>query len=67
MGAALYKSIFPNHTPKVSLLNIGSEEIKGTEILKKSYSILKKISKRKTFYLMDILKEMNLWKERQML
>ena len=66
MGAALYKSIFPNHTPKVSLLNIGSEEIKGTEILK-SYSILKKISKRKTFYLMDILKEMNLWKERQML
>ena len=49
MGAALYKSIFPNHTPKVSLLNIGSEEIKGTEILKKSYSILKKISKKENF------------------
>ena len=35
MGAALFKSIFPNEKPKVSLLNIGSEEIKGTELLKK--------------------------------
>ena len=31
MGAALYKSIFPNQQPYVSLLNIGSEEIKGTD------------------------------------
>ena len=36
MGAALYKSIFPNDKPKVALLNIGTEEIKGTEILKKT-------------------------------
>ena len=36
MGAALYKSIFPNSKPFVSLLNIGSEEIKGTEVLKKT-------------------------------
>ena len=35
MGAALYKALFPNDTPKVALLNIGSEEIKGTEILKR--------------------------------
>ena len=35
MGSALYKSLFPNETPKVALLNIGSEEIKGTEIIKK--------------------------------
>ena len=45
LGSALYKSIFPKMTPKVSLLNIGSEEIKGTETLKKAYSKLKKISK----------------------
>jgi len=37
LGSALYKSLYPNVTPKVSLLNIGSEEIKGTESLKKAY------------------------------
>ncbi len=41
MGAALYKSIFPEDMPKVSLLNIGSEEIKGTEVLKKTFLNLK--------------------------
>ena len=45
MGAALYKALFPVDTPKVALLNIGSEEIKGTETLKKAYSKLKEISK----------------------
>jgi glycerol-3-phosphate acyltransferase PlsX len=45
MGAALYKALFPEDIPKVALLNIGSEEIKGTEILKKAYSKLKEISK----------------------
>ena len=44
MGAALYKSLFPEDTPKVALLNIGSEEIKGTDILKKTYTKLKEIS-----------------------
>ena len=41
MGSALFKSIFPDKTPKVSLLNIGSEEIKGTEMLKKAFNKLK--------------------------
>ena len=36
MGSALYKALFPTQLPKVSLLNVGSEEIKGTEILKNS-------------------------------
>jgi len=45
MGAALYKALFLNDTPKVALLNIGSEEIKGTDTLKKAYSKLKEISK----------------------
>ncbi len=41
MGSALYQSLFPNEKPKVALLNIGSEEIKGTELLKNTYSKLK--------------------------
>jgi len=49
MGAALFKSIFPNQKPSVSLLNIGSEEIKGTEVLKKAYSKLKSLSNEKNF------------------
>jgi len=49
MGAALYKSIFPDQKPHVSLLNIGSEEIKGTEVLKKTYSKLKQLSNDKNF------------------
>ena len=49
MGAALYKSIFPKQKPYVSLLNIGSEEIKGTEVLKKAYSKLKNLSNDDNF------------------
>ena len=45
MGAALYKALFPEDLPKVALLNIGSEEIKGTENLKKAHTKLKEISK----------------------
>jgi phosphate acyltransferase len=45
LGSALFKSVFPNENPKVSILNIGSEEIKGTETIKKAYSKLKEISK----------------------
>ncbi len=41
MGSALYKSLFPETEVKVSLLNIGSEELKGTEILKNAHSKLK--------------------------
>ena len=41
MGSALYQSLYPNEKAKVALLNIGSEEIKGTELLKKTYSKLK--------------------------
>ena len=32
LGSALFKSLFPNKRPIVSLLNVGSEEMKGTEI-----------------------------------
>ena len=49
MGAALFKSIFPDQQPYVALLNIGSEEIKGTEVLKKTYAKLKNLSNEKNF------------------
>jgi phosphate acyltransferase len=49
MGAALFKSIFPKIKPSVSLLNIGSEEIKGTETLKKAYSKLKSYKNENNF------------------
>lgn len=44
MGSALYKSLFPDKTANVAILNIGTEEIKGTESIKKAYLKLKKIS-----------------------
>ncbi len=40
MGASLYKSLYPSETPKVALLNIGSEELKGNEIIKETYKIM---------------------------
>ena len=42
MGAALFKSLFLNEKPRVALLNVGLEENKGNEILKKTFSIMKK-------------------------
>tara|TARA_Y200000002_G_C22620059_1_gene637761 strand:- start:331 stop:1332 length:1002 start_codon:yes stop_codon:yes gene_type:complete len=40
MGSALYTSLYPNEKPNVGLLNIGSEEIKGNEVIKETYQIL---------------------------
>ncbi len=49
LGAALYKSLFPEEKPIVSLLNIGSEEIKGTETLKNTYKRLSGLSNENNF------------------
>ena len=49
LGSALYKSIFPDDKPVVSLLNIGSEEIKGTEILKNAFKKLNRLSSDNNF------------------
>ena len=43
MGSALFKALFPEETPKVSLLNIGLEEMKGTELLKNTSLKLKEL------------------------
>ena len=40
MGASLYKSLYPNDKPNVGILNIGSEEFKGNEVIKETYQIL---------------------------
>jgi phosphate acyltransferase len=40
MGSSLYTSLYPNDKPNVGLLNIGSEEFKGNEIIKDTYQIL---------------------------
>ena len=40
MGASLYKSLYPLENPNVALLNIGSEELKGNEIIKETFQIL---------------------------
>ena len=37
MGSALHKALYPKDESKVALLNIGSEEIKGHETIKKAY------------------------------
>ena len=40
MGASLYKSLYPSEIPNVALLNIGSEEFKGNEIIKETFQEL---------------------------
>ena len=49
LGSALYKSLFPNEKPQVSLLNVGSEEIKGTEMLKTASKRLRELSNEDNF------------------
>ena len=49
MGSALFKSLFVKDKPKVSLLNIGSEEIKGTEVLKKAHKKLSELASEDNF------------------
>jgi len=42
MGSSLFKSLYPDDNAKVALLNIGSEELKGNEIIKETYQQLNK-------------------------
>ena len=41
MGSSLYKSLFPDILPKAAILNVGSEEIKGHDEIKKAYKFLR--------------------------
>ena len=49
MGTSLFKSLFPNEEAKVAILNIGSEETKGNEIIKNTYQKLSSTKKNFTF------------------
>jgi glycerol-3-phosphate acyltransferase PlsX len=49
MGASLFKSLYPNEKAKVALLNIGSEEIKGNEVIKNTYQKMNQIHKNKEY------------------
>ncbi len=40
MGSSVFKSLYPNEIAKVALLNIGSEEMKGNEVIKETYQKL---------------------------
>ena len=40
MGSSLYRSLYPDSISNVAILNIGSEEIKGHEIIKETYQKL---------------------------
>jgi len=43
MGSALFNSLYPQEKANVALLNIGSEEIKGNEVIKNTYQKLNQI------------------------
>ena len=46
MGSSLFKSLYPEENAKVALLNIGSEEIKGSDIIKNTYQKLNQINSK---------------------
>lgn len=46
MGAALYRALYPEIIPKIALLNVGMEEIKGNDIIKKTYQHFKNYNKK---------------------
>ena len=43
MGSSLFKSLFPNQEARAALLNIGSEELKGNEVIKETYQKLNQV------------------------
>ena len=40
MGSSLFKALYPDDKPIVALLNVGSEELKGNDTIKKAYNNL---------------------------
>ena len=49
MGSSLFKSLFDKDKPRIALLNVGLEENKGNEILKKAFTLFK-TTKLENFY-----------------
>tara|TARA_Y100000816_G_scaffold150821_1_gene107344 strand:- start:753 stop:1760 length:1008 start_codon:yes stop_codon:yes gene_type:complete len=61
MGASLFKSLYPNDNPEVALLNIGSEELKGNDIIKNAYQNLQN-NKNKNFNFRGYIEGNNIMK-----
>ena len=59
MGSALLKALFINEKPKVALLNIGSEELKGNAVIKETYQVLNE-NKNKLFDFMGFIEGNNI-------
>ena len=60
MGASLYKSLY-HRKSNVALLNIGSEELKGNEIIKDTFQ---KLNEKKTKFLIFLVilgQRINAW------
>ena len=49
MGSSLFKALYPNDKAKVALLNIGSEETKGNEVIKNTYQKLNQIHNQEEY------------------
>ena len=49
MGSSLFKALYPNDKAKVALLNIGSEEIKGNEVIKNTYQKLNQLRNQEEY------------------
>ena len=49
MGSTYYKSLYPQIDTKVALLNIGSEELKGNNLIKETHELMK-IDKRINYH-----------------
>ena len=49
MGSSLYKALYPDEECKVAILNIGSEEMKGNEVIKNTYQKLSEVKNDFTF------------------
>ena len=49
MGSSLFKALYPNEKAKVALLNIGSEEIKGNEVIRNTYQKLNQIHNQEEY------------------
>ncbi|WDM85030.1 phosphate acyltransferase PlsX [Ehrlichia sp. JZT12] len=50
MGNAFAKAVLNVENPKVALLNVGQEEVKGTDVIREAFSLLKQVENKMNFY-----------------
>ena len=49
MGNAFAKAVLNVESPKVALLNVGQEEVKGTDVIREAFSLLKQVENKINF------------------